>query len=127
LSAARLPVDEIRDVFAGRPNHFPRIEEEAEAFHALLDVGEGLMPALRQWLRREQGITVRTLPVSAMPDMRRRYDRHSKRLFVSERLSPFDQLREVAIEAMMLRADAAISAEIKALQLSSDEARRLAR
>jgi predicted transcriptional regulator len=62
-----------------------------------------------------------------MPDLRRRYDRHSRRLFVSERLSPFDQLRELAMEAMMLRAEVAITAEIEALRLSSDEARRLAR
>src|SRR5690606_7846222 len=96
-------------------------------FHDLLKPAEGLMPALRAWLMRERGITVRTLPVSAMPDMRRRYDRHSKRLFISERLSPFDQLREVATEAMMLRAEVAISAEIEAMRLSSDEARRLAR
>lgn len=127
LSAAHLPVDEVRDILESRSNHFSRIEEEAETFHDLLKPAEGLMPALRAWLMRERGITVRTLPVAAMPDMRRRYDRHSKRLFVSERLSPFDQLREVAMEAMMLRADVSISAEIEALKLSSDEARRLAR
>lgn len=127
LSAARLPVDEVRDQIAFRPYHFARIEEEAEAFHALLKPEEGLMQALRAWLAREHGTTVRTLPVTTMPDMRRRYDRHSKRLFISERLSPFDQLREVATEAMMLRAEVAISAEIEAMRLSSDEARRLAR
>lgn len=127
LIAARLPVDEVRDALAARPNHFASIEEEAEAFHRILDAGDGLFPALRAWLRHELGITVRSLPATAMPGMRRRYDRHSKRLFLSERLSPFDQLREVAMEAMMLRADVAISAEIEALRLSSDEARRLAR
>lgn len=127
LSAARLPVDEVRDQFAFRPHHFPRIEEEAETFYSLMKPDDGLMQALRVWLSREHGISVRTLPVAAMPDMRRRYDRHSKRLFISERLSPFDQLREVAMEAMMLRADVAITAEIESMRPSSDEARRLAR
>jgi predicted transcriptional regulator len=67
------------------------------------------------------------LPVATMPNWRRRYDRHSQRLFVSERLSPFDQLREIAMEACLVRMRVAIAAEIEALKLSSDEARRLAR
>ena len=38
-----------------------------------------------------------------MPNWRRRFDRHSQRLFMSERLSPFDQLREIAMEACLIR------------------------
>jgi predicted transcriptional regulator len=62
-----------------------------------------------------------------MPNWRRRYDRHSQRLFISERLSPFDQLREIAMEACLVRMRVAIPAELQALKLSSDEARRLGR
>ena len=105
----------------------PAIEEEAEAFAGVLDPGDELFAALKAWLRREHGIAVKVLPVSAMPNWRRRYDRHSQRLFLSERLSPFDQLREVAMEACLIRMATAIAAEIEALKLSSDEARRLAR
>ncbi|MET0942540.1 MAG: short-chain fatty acyl-CoA regulator family protein, partial [Mesorhizobium sp.] len=73
------------------------------------------------------GIVVRVLPVATMPNWRRRYDRHSQRLFISERLSPFDQLREIAMEACLVRMRVAIAAELRALKLSSDEARRLGR
>ena len=127
MSAARLPIDEVRDVFAARPNFFSKIEEEAESFAGLLDSRNNLRAALETWLKREQGISVRTLPVSAMPDWRRRFDRHSQRLFISERLSPFDQLREIAMEAAMIRMDVAITSEIEALQLQTAEAKRLAR
>jgi predicted transcriptional regulator/DNA-binding XRE family transcriptional regulator len=127
LSGARLPIDEVREVFERRPNHFAAIEEEAEAFTALLDPGDDLVGALKVWLRREHGIVVKVLPVATMPNWRRRYDRHSQRLFISERLSPFDQLREVAMEACLVRMTVAVAAEIQALKLSSDEARRLAR
>jgi predicted transcriptional regulator/DNA-binding XRE family transcriptional regulator len=127
LSSARLPIDEVHEVFERRPNHFAAIEAEAEAFTALLEPGDDLYGALKAWLKREHGIVVRVLPVTTMPNWRRRYDRHSQRLFLSERLSPFDQLREVAMEACLIRMRAAVGAEIEALKLSSDEARRLAR
>ena len=127
LSAARLPIDEVHEVFERRANHFERIEEEAEAFLAVLDPGDDLAGALKAWLRREHGIGVRVLPVATMPNWRRRYDRHSQRLFISERLSPFDQLREIAMEACAMRMSVAIGAETEALKLSGDEARRLAR
>jgi predicted transcriptional regulator/DNA-binding XRE family transcriptional regulator len=127
LAGARLPSDEVRETFEQRPNHFATIEAEAEAFHAELAPGDDLYGALKAWLKAEHGIAVRVLPVATMPNWRRRYDRHTQRLFVSERLSPFDQKREVAIEACLLRLRAAIEAEVGGLKLSSDEARRLAR
>ena len=127
LSGARLPIDEVREIFERRPNHFVAIEEEAETFTALLDPGDDLAGALKAWLKREFGIVVRVLPVATMPNWRRRYDRHSQRLFISERLSPFDQLREIAMEACLIRMKVAIAAEIEALALTTDEARRLAR
>lgn len=127
MSSARLPFDEVREAFERRPNHFAGIEEEAEAFASALDPGDDLLGALKDWLKREHGIVVRVLPVSAMPNLRRRYDRHSQRLFVSERLSAPDQLREAAMEACLVRMAAAIAAEVEALKLSSNEARRLAR
>ena len=127
FSTARLPVDEVREAFERRPYHFAALEEEAETFHHLLQVTDGLESALKAWLRNEYGITVRTLPATTMPNWRRRYDRHSRRLFISERLSPVDQLREIAIEACLIRMQVEIAREVEALKLSSDEARRLAR
>jgi Predicted transcriptional regulator len=127
LPRTRMPIDEVREVLEGRPNHFPALEEEAEAFSTLLKPGDDLFGALKAWLKAEHGIVVRTLPVATMPNWRRRYDRHSQRLFVSERLSPHDQLREVAMEASLIRMQVAVSASIAELKLSSDEARRIAR
>lgn len=126
-SAARLPYDEVRDLFERRPNHFPALEDAAERFHASLDPGNDLAPALKRWLKSAHDISVRLLPVHAMPMWRRRFDRHSMRLFLSERLSPFDQLREIALEACLLEMRSEIDTEIEALKPGSDEARRLAR
>lgn len=127
LAGARLPIDEVREAMDNRGNHYPALEEEAEAFHSLLKPGDDLMAALKAWLRTEHGIVVRALPVATMPNWRRRYDRHSQRLFLSERLSPFDQLREVAMEVAQMRMNVAIGASVNDLKLTSDEARRIAR
>lgn len=126
-SGAKLPIDEVRDLFENRPNYFHRIDEAAERFHETLDASDDLAEAVRNWLKREHGIVVRTLPVHAMPHLKRRYDRHSMRLFLSERLSPFDQLREMAMEACQLALREPVLEELSGLELSSDEARRLAR
>lgn len=127
LSGKRLPADEVRELFEKRANHFPALEEEADAFSGLLEAGDDLTRGLKDWLRKEQGISVRVLPVATMPNWRRRYDRHSQRLFLSERLSPFDQLREIAMEACLIRMSVAITSELEALKLGGGEARRLAR
>ena len=127
LSGARLPMDEVRDRLESRPNHFPVIDEAAEALHARIGAGEDVAAGLREWLRSQHGIVVRTLPVHAMPNLRRRYDRHSMRLFLSERLYPHDQLREMAQEACQIALREEISETVESLALSSVEARRIAR
>ena len=127
LSAAKLPMDEVRETFAARPNHFTAIDAAAETFHARLDAGEDLGGALRDWLRSEHGIVVRTLPIHAMPNLRRRYDRHSMRLFLSERLYPHDQIREMAQEACQIALHEEIGVTLKELGLSSAEAQRIGR
>ena len=127
LSGARLPMDELRDRLESRPNHFAAIDEAAEAFHARIGASEDVVAALREWLRSQHGIVVRTLPVHAMPNLRRRYDRHSMRLFLSERLYPHDQLREMAQEGCQIALREEISAAVDSLALSSGEAKRIAR
>jgi hypothetical protein len=127
LSDARLPMDEVRDIFENRPHYFAAIDEAAEAFHAQLSPSDDLAGALRGFLRKEHGLTVRTLPVHVMPDLRRRFDRHSMRLFLSERLSAQDQLREIAMEAAQIAFPEAIAADLQQLAFSTGEARRIGR
>lgn len=127
IAGTRLPIDEVRETLERRPNFFARIEDAAEAFSAKLGVGDELPGALKAWLKNEHGIVARTLPVHAMPNLRRRYDRHSMRLFLSERLSPFDRTRELAMEAALLALGREIAAELDELSLSTNEARRIGR
>ncbi|NTF30934.1 helix-turn-helix domain-containing protein [Rhizobium skierniewicense] len=127
LSATRLPIDEVREIFERRAAHFVELDAAAERFHATLLPGDDLAQALKGWLQKNHGVVVRSMPVHAMPNLRRRYDRHSMRLFLSERLSPQDQLRELAMEACLLALTDEIGTELQALSLSGEEAKRIAR
>lgn len=127
LSGTRLPIDEVREVFETRPNYLAAIETAAEGFHQALAPGDDLMAALKAWMRKEHDVAVRVLPVQTMPNWRRRFDRHSRRLFLSERLAPADRIRETALEACQLAFGDVIAAETEAFGFSSDEARRLGR
>lgn len=127
LSTARLPIDQVREAFEKRSAYIDLIDQAAEQFHASLGPVDDLASAIRQWLHKNHGIVVRALPVHAMPNLRRRYDRHSMRLFLSERLSQADQLREVAMEVSLLAFNEQIEEELKSLSLSGPEAQRIAR
>lgn len=127
LSGARLPIDEVRETLERRPNHFAAIDVAAEEFYQRLASADDLAAGLKSWMKREHGIAVRALPVHAMPNLRRRFDRHSMRLFLSERLSPFDQLREVAMEAALIALQEEIRSELDALNFSTGEAKRIGR
>ena len=123
----RLPFEEVRDVFESRANHYPALEAAAERLAEKAGDTGDRMQALQSLLKSAHGISVQMLPVHAMPSWRRRFDRHSMRLFLSERLSPYDQLREIAMELCKLEMHSEISATIDALGLESGEAERLAR
>ena len=121
-----LPIDVVREAFAGAVYCFPLIEDAAARLTASLGEPEDLFAALRDWLRRERGVQVQVLPADTMPLWRRRFDRHSRRLFLSERLSRAKQVEAVAQEIVAHVARDAIRDELALLPVAGDEARRLA-
>ncbi len=79
------PIDRIRGTLQEARNHFPDLEEAAEAFAASLPVAtNGLFFALTDYLRARYGIRVRALPLEVMGDRLRWYDHHRKQLLISE-------------------------------------------
>ncbi|KQZ50821.1 Cro/Cl family transcriptional regulator [Rhizobium sp. Root149] len=127
ISGTRLPIDLVREKLEGRSSFFARIEAAAEAFLASLPSADDPAGQLKAWLKSSHGISVRILPVHAMPMLRRRYDRHSMRLFLSERLSLAERRREVAQEVALLALREEIAQELQDLALPVAEAQRIAR
>lgn len=127
VSGQRLPFEEVRELTEFRENHYPALEGTAEDLAAQLAGDADLHHALQQRLQKAHGISVRLLPVHAMPKWRRRFDRHTMRLFLSERLSVYDRIREIAMELCQLELSEEITRQIAAFKLATGEAERLAR
>ena len=121
-----LPIDVVREAFASRPYSFPLLEEAVERFAVDLPEADDLFAALRQWLVAERGVTIQVLPRDLLPNGRRRFDRHGRRLFLSERLSRPKQLETVAQEVLSFAARDAIREELALMRIEDGEATRLA-
>ena len=127
MVSAILPADAVQQALESRAWHFPQIESAAGRFVETLGEGDTMRGLMTDWMRKSHHISVRTLPVDVMPLWRRRFDKHTLRLFISERLSGADQTLELAIETVLLAMPEAIDAEVARLRLSSAEATRIAR
>jgi predicted transcriptional regulator/transcriptional regulator with XRE-family HTH domain len=82
------PSDWVRDFIQSQRNHFPDLEEQADAIAAELKA-TGLEPAaaLAERLSSRFQIRVQVVPREVLPDTIRRYDHHRRRLFLSEVLT----------------------------------------
>ncbi len=123
----QMPVELVRNLFESNPWCFPALERAAERIRDALGDFQNISTALHTLLRSDHGIAVQILPVETMPVWRKRYDRHSQRLFVSERLSRSEQMELLAQELVMLREASLLDEEVELLKIDGDEAIRLTR
>lgn len=123
---ARLPSEEVHDLIERHRNHFPALEEAAEALirDSRLgpdDLHHGLVRAL------EQGHGVRVTVARNPSETLRRFDPASRLLHLSEVLAPRSRNFQLAVQLGLLGARAVIDRLVDDNSLSSDESRALAR
>lgn len=125
---AAFPLEEVRDMFHARNNHFPDLEEAAEKLwsEARLEQGD-LYRGLVDWLLHEHGVRVKLVPAEVMVNAVRRFDRHGKRILLSEMLAPSARVFQLAGQLALLRYRDLMGHIVDAANLSCDETRRLAR
>ena len=123
----RFPVEEVRDYFHARHNYVPSLDLAAEALYAQLASPDDLFPALRSFLLDSHQVRVTILPIHAMPDHQRRFDRHNRRLFLSEMLHIPARIFQTAVQVALLSYGGEIDRLIAEADLSSDDANRLFR
>ena len=121
-------VDQVRDYLQAIGNHVPELEAAAEADWAAggFELG-GLAGGLVRFLDQEQGLRVRVVPADVMGDLRRRYDRHGRRILLSEMLDESDRVFHLAVQLCLIRHRDLLDPLIAAAGLRGEEAHSLLR
>ena len=122
------PQEEVRDLFQAASNHFPDLEAAAEALweEGKLEKGD-LYRGLVDYLLNNHSVRVRLLPSDIMGYAVRRFDRHGRRILLSEMLAPSGRNFQLACQIALLRHRELLNRIVENANLSGDEARRLAR
>ncbi len=124
---ARLPVDRVAHYFETHGPWFDDLEEAAAGLAERLSPRDDVFAALRGHLRQTSGVDIRVLPAHAMADARARFDRHSMRLFLSERLPLGQRAAPVALQIALLESSDLLDRLTDAAAMQDAEAARLCR
>lgn len=125
---SRLPSEEVSDLIQRRMNHFPEIEEGAEALwrEAELDADD-VYRGLVRYLHATRGIEVRIVRVADERQAMRRFDPDKRVLSISEVLPPRSRRFQLAHQLGLLTQSAAIDRILRDENLTTPESRALAR
>jgi predicted transcriptional regulator len=120
------PQEEVEAFIQDRGNHFPELELAAEELWIDGDIEAADVGAsLARHLERAHGVRTRVLPVEVMGQTIRRFDRHSRRLLLSEAMAPSGRTFHTAAQIGLLRARPAIDALVAQAGLPGETARGL--
>ena len=121
-----LPNEEARDFFDDRSNHFPALEEAAEALATDLAPGvpAEMNHAIAERLRRVHGVTMTVQPLEAAL---RRYDPATRSLALSENLPRESRGFHMAFQLALLEAREAVEVVVTEAVPSTPEAGMLIR
>jgi predicted transcriptional regulator/transcriptional regulator with XRE-family HTH domain len=98
---ASTPSDWVRDYIQGEKNYFAELEESAEQLAATLNAEPHAFAATAgQWLGA-RGTAIKVVPVDVLGGYVRRFDRHRKRLMLSETLSEAGRAFAIAYQVAL--------------------------
>ncbi|ASG22059.1 helix-turn-helix domain-containing protein [Nitrospirillum viridazoti] len=126
--AQQFAQDEVGEFFQDQNNHFPELELAAETlwFDGDLDSAD-LYGSLARFVQKAHGLTVKLMPVEVMGETVRRYDRHSRRVLISEMLPPAGRTFQLAVQVALMRHRDLLSATVEKATMASEDSRQLAR
>ena len=127
-AAFQLPTEQVSDLVQAHMNHFPALEEGAEALWRDAGLGrDDLYPGLVRWLEKKHDVHVRVARWGAEPGVLRRFDRARRELVLSELLPTRSRSFQLAHQLAFLTQEEALHRLSDDPRLESDEARALAR
>ncbi|PRY93784.1 Xre family transcriptional regulator [Hasllibacter halocynthiae] len=116
-------VEETRAALQRNDNFYPGLEDFAADLLARpgirADLPQALTTSLVDHLSDRHGIEVQIMPYDVMRGYLRRYDRHRKRLMLSELLAPSGRTFQIALQVGLLEARALLDALVEEARLSS--------
>ena len=128
LEEAASPVEDVREMIHEARNYFPVLDEAAEALagELALEPERALSPLVER-LAERHGVETRVVPADVMAERLRFFDRHRRRLMLSELLPPSGRMFQIAWQIGMLEHRALIESTLGETGLKQEESRRLAR
>lgn len=121
-------VESVRRFLHKQSNFFPELDAAAEALSQDLGLSKREPhAALTERLKDKHELTVRIVPVEIMPQMLRYFDRHSKRINLSELLRQSGRRFQLAYQIGMLEQRVLIDTIVDRANLQSREAKGLCR
>lgn len=102
-TSAVLPFEEINDFFQERHNHFPRLEEAADALRERLDPSFGyLYGQLANYAERRHGLKVEFLQPTILSGVLRKLEPEAGRIVMNEVLPPSSRTFQLAHQIALL-------------------------
>lgn len=121
-------VDSVRRFIHEQRNFFPVLDAAAEALAVEIGFNKAfVVSSLTERLRDKHELSVRIVPVDVMPQMLRYFDRHSKRINLSELLPQSGRRFQLAFQIGLLEHRALINDIVKSADLPGREAEGLCR
>lgn len=121
-------VEAVREFIHAKKNYFPELDSLAEELAIELSFDKQTNPGvLRSRLQKKHGITVRVVPIDIMPQMLRYFDRHSRRINLSELLRTPGRRFQLAFQIAMLEQRKLIDKIVKSANLPGPESEGLCR
>jgi len=121
-------VESVRQFIHLQRNYFPRLDAVAEGLSAELGLDKrSYASVLTSRLQERHGITVRVVPIDVMPQMLRYFDRHIKRIDLSELLRQSGRRFQLAFQIGMLEQRDLIDDIVASAGLPGPEAEGLCR
>ena len=128
LEQSSQAVDSVRRFLHKQKNYFPALDAAAEKLAKDLGYNKAQIGmTLTKRLQEKHDISVRVVPVDIMPQMLRYFDRHSKRINLSELLPQSGRRFQLAYQISILEYRNLIDEVVDSANLNSSEAEGLCR
>lgn len=127
MAAGAFPQEEVGEFFQNAGNHFPELETVAETLWIEGDLSAtDLFSSLTAHLERAHKVKVKLMPGDVMGSSVRRYDRHARRVLISEMLPPSGRTFQVAAQIALLSHRALLDGIVERAGLATEPAKSLA-